>query len=57
MFVVSGDLIEFVPQGTHAVYAVHELQVATPLIVLAGIVNDCVANGLVHTPGDLERDL
>jgi len=56
MFVVRGDLIEFVPQGAHAVYAVHELQVATSLIVLAGVVDDRIANGLVHTPGDVERD-
>src|SRR6266545_4597548 len=29
MFIVSGDLVEFIPQRSHAVYTMHELQVAT----------------------------
>jgi hypothetical protein len=35
----------------------HELKVATPLIMHASIINDCVANRFVDTPGDVERHL
>src|SRR6266849_7103860 len=55
MFIMSGDLVEFVPQRAHPVYTMHELQVAAPIIVHAGIIDDCVANRLVYLPGDIER--
>ena len=57
MLVVSGDVVEFIPQRAHAVYTMDELQVATRLIVHAGIIDDCVANRLVYPPGELERQL
>src|SRR5207302_7878583 len=55
MFVMSGDLIEFIPQRAHAVYAMHELKVAAALIVHASIIDDCVANRFIYAPGDIER--
>lgn len=57
MFIMSGDLVEFIPQRAYAVYTMHELQMATPLIVHAGIIDDCVANRFVYLPGDIERHL
>jgi len=54
MFIVSGDLIEFVPQRAHAVHTMHELQMATPLMVHSGIIDDCVANRFVYLPGELQ---
>src|SRR6266480_3379695 len=55
MFVMSGDLIEFIPQRSHAVYAMHELKMAAALIVHAGIIDDCVANRFIHAAGDIQR--
>jgi len=55
MFIVSRDLVEFIPQRAHAVYTMHELKAATPLIVHTGIVDDCVANRFVYLPGEVER--
>ncbi len=57
MFIMSGDLVKLIPQRAHAVYTVHPLQMATPLIVHSGIVDDCVANRFVYLPGDMERHL
>ena len=53
MFVMSGDLIEFIPQRAHAVYAMHELEMAAALIVHASIIDDCVANRFIYAPGDI----
>ena len=53
MFVMSGDLIEFIPQRAHAVYAMHELKMAAALIVHASIIDDCVANRFIYAPGDI----
>ncbi len=53
MFVMSGDLIEFLPQCAHAVYAMHELKTAAALIVHASIIDDGVANRFIYAPGDL----
>ena len=53
MFIMSGDVVELIPQCAHAVYAMHELQMATPLIVDASVINDCVANRFVY----LQRDV
>jgi len=53
MFVMNGDLIEFIPQRAHAVYAMHELKMAAPLIVHASIIDDCVANRFIYAPGDI----
>jgi len=55
MLIMSGDLVEFIPQRPDAVYTVHKLKVATPLILYAGIIDDGVANGLEHTPGEVQR--
>src|SRR5947199_3976761 len=55
MVVMSGDLIEFIPQRAHAVYAMHELEMAAALIVHASIIDDCVANRFIYAPGDIER--
>ncbi|OLC10297.1 MAG: hypothetical protein AUH41_03165 [Gemmatimonadetes bacterium 13_1_40CM_66_11] len=55
MFIMSRDLVEFIAQRAHAVYAMHKLKVAAPLILHARIIDDCVANGLVHTPGEVQR--
>ena len=55
MFVMSGDLIEFIPQRAYAVYAMHELEMAAALILQAGIIDDCVANRFIYAPGDIER--
>ena len=57
MFIMSGGLVEFIPQRAHAVYTMDELKVATPLIVHASIIDDCVANRFVYMPGDVERHL
>ena len=57
MFIMSGGLVEFIPQRAHAVYTMHELQVATPLIVRASIIDDGVASRFVDVPGDVERHL
>ena len=57
MFIMSGDLVEFIPQRAHAIYTMHELKVATPLIVHASIIDYCVANRFVDVPGDVERHL
>jgi hypothetical protein len=54
MFVMSGDLIEFIPQRAHAVHAVHELEMAAALIVHARIIDDGVANRFIDAPGDIE---
>src|SRR6266576_5316494 len=53
MFVMSGDLIKFIPQRAHAVNAMHELKMAAALIVRASIIDDCVANGFVDASGDI----
>jgi len=53
MLVMSGDLIEFIPQRAHAVYAMHELKMAAALIVHASIIDDCVANRFIYAPGDI----
>jgi len=53
MFIMSGDLVEFIPQRAHAIYTMHELKVATPLIVNTSIVDDCVANRFVYLPGEV----
>ncbi len=42
MFVMSGDLIEFIPQRAQAVCAMHELKVAAALIVHARIIDDAL---------------
>src|SRR5881409_2380583 len=55
MFVMSGDLIEFIPQRAHAVYAMHELKMAAALIVHASIIDDCVANRFIYAPRSEER--
>src|SRR5213082_449956 len=55
MLIMSSDVIEFIPQRAHAVYTVHKLEVAARLILHARIIDDCVANGLVHAPGDIQR--
>src|ERR1041384_1441021 len=55
MFVMGGDLVEFVAQGAHAVDAVHELQVATALVVHAGIIDDGAPRRFVDPPRELER--
>src|SRR5882757_808346 len=55
MFVVHGDLLEFLPQRAHAVYAMHELEMAAALIVHARIVDDGVANRFIYLPGEIER--
>jgi hypothetical protein len=55
MLVMSGGLVEFVFQRAHAVHAVDELEVPTPLIVQPGIMNDGVTNRLVYVPGDVQR--
>jgi len=55
MFVMSGDLIEFIPQRAYAVYAMHELEMAAALILQAGIIDDCVANRFIYALGDIER--
>ena len=52
---MSGGLVEFIPQRAHAIHTVHELQVATPFIVHASIIDDCVTNRFVDMPGDVER--
>jgi hypothetical protein len=57
MLIMGGDLVKFIPQLAHAVYTMDELQVATPLIVLACIIDDGVANRFVHMPGDVQRHL
>ncbi|HXM37991.1 MAG TPA: hypothetical protein VN908_04940 [Gemmatimonadales bacterium] len=57
MFIMSGGGVEFIPQRAHAIYTMHELKVATPLIVHAGIIDDCAANRFVDMPGDIERHL
>ena len=54
---MSGDVVEFISQRAHAVYTMHELQMAAPLIVHPGIIDDCVANRFVYLPGDVERHL
>ena len=55
MFVMSDDLVEFVPQRAHAVYAMHEFKMAAALIVHASIIDDGVANRVIYAPGDVER--
>jgi hypothetical protein len=55
MLIMSGGLVEFIPQRAYAVDTVHELEVAAPLIVHTGIVDDCVANRFEYLPGDVER--
>ena len=57
MLIMSGCFVEFIPQRAHAVYTVHELKVATPLIVRGSVKDDCVANGFIYMPGDVERHL
>jgi hypothetical protein len=57
MLIMTGGLVEFIPQRAHAIYTMHELKVATPLIVHASIIDDCVANRFVDMPGDVERHL
>lgn len=57
MFIMSGDLVELVPQGAHAVYTMHPLQMTTPVIMHSGIVDDRVANRFVYLPCDIERHL
>ena len=54
MLIMSGDVVEFISQCAHAVYAVHKLKVATPLILPARIVDDRVAHGFVHTTGEVQ---
>jgi hypothetical protein len=48
-------MVEFIAQRAHAVYAVYKLKVAAPLILHARIIDDGVAHGLVHTPGEVQR--
>ncbi len=55
MFVMRGDLVEFLPQRAYAVYAMHELEMAAPLIVHTSIIDDCVANRFIDAPGDVQR--
>ena len=55
MLVMHGDLVEFLPQRAHAIDVMHELQVAAAVVVLAGIIDDSVANRFVHTAGDIQR--
>jgi hypothetical protein len=55
MFVMSGDLVEFLPQRAHAVYAMHPLEVAAALIVRASIIDDGVAHRFIDAAGDIER--
>jgi hypothetical protein len=57
MLVVRCDLIEFILERPHPGDAVHELEMALLPIVLAGVIDDGVANRLVHLPRDLERHL
>src|SRR2546428_1460880 len=47
MLIMSGGLVQFIPQPAHAVPTMHELQVAVPLIVHTGIVDCCVPNLIV----------
>ena len=55
MLIMSGGLVEFIPQRAHAVHTMHELEVAAPLIVHTGIVDDGVANRFVYLPRQVER--
>jgi len=55
MLIMSGGLVEFIPQRAHAVHTMHELEVAVRLIVHTGIVDDCVANRFLDLPGVVER--
>ena len=57
MLIMSGGLIEFIPQRAHAVHTMHELEVAVPLIVHTRIVDDCVVNRFVYPSGEVERHL
>src|SRR5258705_8141910 len=57
MLIMSGDVVEFSPQCAHAVYAVHKLEVATPLVVHARIVDDRVPHGFVHATGEVQGQL
>ena len=53
MLIMSGGLVEFIPQRAHAVYTMHELKVATALIVHTSIVDDRIANRFVYLPGEV----
>src|SRR5436190_19332947 len=55
MFVMSGDLLEFIPQRAHAVDTMHPLKVAAPLIVHTRIVDDGVAHRRIDLPGEVQR--
>jgi hypothetical protein len=57
ILIVCGDLVEFIPQRPHAIYTMHPLQVTTPLVVLANMIDDGVADRFVDVPSDVERDL
>src|SRR5262245_14443940 len=54
MRVVRGDLIELVLQRPQARHTVHELEVSFRFVVRARVVDDRVANGLVHSTGEVE---
>jgi len=55
MLIVRRRLVELIPQRAHAVDTMDKLQVATALIVHAGIIDDGVAHGFVDPPGDVKR--
>src|SRR5437773_3995774 len=57
MLIMSGDVVEFITQCAHPVYAVHKREVATPLVRHARIVDDRVAHGFVHTTGEVQGQL
>jgi len=55
MFVMSGHLIEFLPQRAHTVYAMHELKMAVALIVQARIIDDGFPHRFIYAPRDIQR--
>jgi len=57
MFIVSGDLVEFIPQRAHAVYTMHPLEVTTTLVVHPRVIDDSVANRFEDLAGEIERHL
>src|SRR5262245_59274907 len=57
MLIVRGHLVEFILQRPHARHAMHELEVAFALVVLASVVDDRFADRFVDPPRDVERHL
>lgn len=52
ILIVRGDFIEFIAQGAHAIDTMHPLQLAIPLVMHAGMIDDRVAHRLVDLPRD-----